>query len=458
MSKYLSAFKAYDIRGQIDRDFDSDLCYRVARAFALTLSAKKVAVGYDIRPSSKKFSNAVVQGLLDENCTVLDIGLSGSEEVYWATFNNKCCGGIEVTASHNPLNYNGLKLVGQGSRPLNQETEVKSIKDLVIKNNFSQNTKPSGNLIDYSKAAKDDYISKLLSFLDIEKDFSLNILTNAGNGVAGPILDFLEEEIKVRGLKVNFIKISNTPDGSFPNGIPNPLLLKNQSITGEKVISNKADIGIAFDGDFDRCFFFDEKGRFIPGEYIVGLLAHDFLKKEEGARIIHDNRVIWNTRDIVLKNKGVPVVSKVGHTFLKKKMREHNAVYGGEISAHHYFRDFAYSDSGMLPWIIVVNLIAASGQRMSEIIDNRLKLFPSSGEINFQVKNVGKVLDKVLNFYKGKTTSVDKLDGISLMFESWRFSLRPSNTESLLRLNIETKKNAKLLTEKVKEIENIIGQ
>ncbi len=454
--KNLTCFKAYDIRGKLDGELNEDIAYRIGRATAQSQQAKIVAVGFDARATSPDLAKAVAKGICDAGTDVLDIGLAGTEEMYAAVTEFDTCVGVEVTASHNPIDYNGIKIVGRGSKPLNKK-EFKLIKDLAEKGNFSQ-SQYKGAIFDKKEAARAAYVKKVLGFVDCASLKPLKIVINSGNGTAGPTVDEINKKLKEKGVKTNFVLVHHDPDPTFPNGIPNPLLEENRSLTGDAVITEGADFGVAFDGDFDRCFFFDHIGHFIPGEYMVGLLAEIFLRKEEGATIIHDPRVIWNTIDVVKKFDGKAVVSKTGHAFVKGVMRKRDAIYGGEMSAHHYFRDFAYCDSGVIPWLLVWEHLSVSNLSLSELISKRRSHFPSSGELNFTVPNAAKCIERVHNHFSSKAISIDELDGLSMSFGIWRFNLRKSNTEPLVRLNVETRGDAALLKEKANELTLLIKQ
>ena len=449
----LTCFKAYDIRGKLGEELNEDIAYRIGRAYAQFLNAKRVVIGGDIRLSSEPLKQALARGLLDSGTDVLDLGMTGTEEVYFASFHLDVDGGIEVTASHNPLNFNGMKLVGRGARPISGDTGLNEIERLTEENNFSAPTK-RGRLEQYS--TQSEYITHILSYINLSNIRPLKLVVNAGNGSAGHIIDAIEEKLEQAQVPVEFVKIHHSPDGKFPNGIPNPLLPENREVTAQAVLKHKADFGIAWDGDFDRCFLFDEKGEFIEGYYIVGLLAESFLAKNPGEKIIHDPRLTWNTIDIVKRAGGIPIQSKTGHAFIKERMRIENAIYGGEMSAHHYFRDFGYCDSGMIPWLLVVELISVKKKRLSELVDERIDAYPCSGEINTTVKNAEATLMKVREHFSKYNPTVDFTDGVSLDFDSWRANIRTSNTEPLLRLNVETKANRKLLSKKVQEISRIL--
>ena len=450
----LTCFKAYDVRGKLGEELDDNIAYRIGRATVQSQRATTVVVGFDARATSPDLARAVAKGICDSGADVLDIGLAGTEEVYASVSEFGACAGIEVTASHNPIDYNGMKIVGCGSKPLNDD-EFGRIRVLVEENNFSQ-PQQMGSVLDKKEVARAAYVEKVLRFVDCSKLKPLKIVINSGNGAAGPTLDAINEQLAKKSVERNFIFVHHNPDPTFPNGIPNPLLKENRSSTANAVIKEKADFGVAFDGDFDRCFFFDHSGKFIPGEYVVGLLAEIFLNKEKGATIIHDPRVIWNTVDVVQELGGTTVVSQTGHAFVKATMRKRDAIYGGEMSAHHYFRDFAYCDSGIVPWLLVWEHISLSNLSLSELISERRNRFPSSGEINFTVPNAASCIERVQNHFASKAISIDEMDGLSMSFNTWRFNLRKSNTEPLVRLNIEAKGDEALLQEKTLELKLLI--
>ncbi len=454
--KDFSCFKAYDIRGELGVNIDEDICYDIGRAFAKSLSAKKVVVGFDARETSPALCDAVSRGLMDEGVEVLTLGLSGTEEMYFATTHFGCDGGIEVTASHNPINYNGMKMVKAGSKPLDPETELAHVRSLAEAGDFGP-ALSGGTTRDVAAEAKATYVEKVLSFVDINSLRPMTVVINSGNGAAGPTFDAIAAELDCRGAPITFVRKHHTPDSSFPNGIPNPLLSENQPQTRDEVIAQSAHLGVAFDGDFDRCFFFDETGAFVDGEYIVGLLADVFLEKEKGAAIVHDPRIIWNTQDIVAQKSGTAVQSKTGHAFIKAVMRDHNAIYGGEMSAHHYFRDFVFCDSGMIPWLVVCELMGRTGKPMSKLVAERIAAFPSSGEVNFRLTDPKATIAKIVDTYAPKATHRDDTDGISLSFGDWRFNLRSSNTEPVVRLNIEARGNRNLVQQKLTELRDLIN-
>ena len=432
----LTCFKAYDIRGQLGIDLDEGIAHRIGRGFARALAARRVVLGRDCRASSRALAQAVAQALMAEGVEVLDLGLCGTEEMYFATDHFGADGGICVTASHNPMDWNGMKMVRAGAAPLDAATGLSSIRALAEADDFGP--AQTGSHRDIAAEARAAYVARVLSFVDIAALKPLKILVNAGNGAAGPTFDAIVEALAARGAPLEIIRLHHSPDGSFPNGIPNPLLPENQPVTALAVVDAGADFGVAWDGDFDRCFFFDHHGGFIPGEYVVGLLAEVFLAKAPGAKIIHDPRVIWNTLDVVARAGGQAVQSRTGHAFIKQAMRDHGAIYGGEMSAHHYFRDFCHCDSGMIPWLLITELVSRKGP-LHDLVSTRRAAFPSSGEINFTLGDVPAAVARVRSSFAPRAQSIDETDGISMDMGSWRFNLRASNTEPVLRLNVETK-------------------
>lgn len=451
--KELTCFKAYDIRGQLGTQLDEDVAKRIGQAFAVFLKPKTIVVGGDARETSPILKQALAEGLMEQGVDVIDIGMVGTEEIYFATKHLGVDGGVEVTASHNPIDYNGMKLVREESKPISSDTGLLDIKKLAEENNFTPATQ-KGKLTTLNNL--DAYNKHLLTYINPKNIKPLKIVFNAGNGAAGHVVNDLQEKFKALEIPVEFIKLFNEPDATFPNGIPNPILVENRDATANLVKETGADMGIAWDGDFDRCFFFDENGRFIEGYYIVGLLAEAFLQKQPGAKIIHDPRLVWNTIDIANQYEGQAIQSKTGHAFIKERMRLEDAVYGGEMSAHHYFRDFAYCDSGMIPWLLVSELMCTKQLKLSELVDSRINQYPSPGEINSKVKDADVVLETILEKY-GKQGEVDYTDGISIDLGNWRFSLRKSNTEPVLRLNLETRGDQALMEEKTKELLDIIN-
>ena len=447
----LKCFKAYDIRGHLGDELNDDIAYRIGRAFGLYLKSGTVALGGDVRLTSESLKKALANGLMDAGSNVLDLGMVGTEEIYFAAQSLDVDGAIEVTASHNPIDYNGMKLVLRGGIPISGDSGLRDIQKLTEKGIFPPLDAASRGLCT-SIAHRDAFVDHLMGYVDLKELKTLRLVVNAGNGTAGPVIDAIEERFLSAGVPVEFIKLHHDPDGTFPHGIPNPLLPENRADTARAVVEYGADMGIAWDGDFDRCFFYDEKGTFIEGYYIVGLLAQAFLVKFPGAKIIHDPRLTWNTMDIVTQAGGVPIQSKTGHAFIKERMRPEDAVYGGEMSAHHYFRDFGYCDSGMLPWLLVAELLCRKSIPLSAMVSERIEKFPASGEINSRLKDAPGAIARVKDHYESQAGVIDTTDGISMEFDAWRFNLRSSNTEPVVRLNVESRGDVELMQEKTAEI------
>jgi phosphomannomutase len=446
----LDSFKAYDIRGRIPDEINESLAYDIGRAYAAFVKPQRVAVGHDIRLSSPGLAAALKRGLRDCGSDVLDIGLWGTEGAYFATFASKLDGGVMVTASHNPPDYNGMKFVREEARPISADTGLKEMRALIEGGRLPGKAAREGS--ECPLDIRREYLAHLLAYVDVGRLRPLKVVVNAGNGGAGLIVDALEPH-----LPFEFIKMNNEPDGTFPHGVPNPMLEENRAATADAVRASGADVGLAWDGDYDRCFFFDEAGQFIEGYYLVGLLAETFLAQEPGARIVHDPRLTWNTLDVVRRHGGTAVLCKSGHAFMKQKMREADAVYGGEMSAHHYFRRFAYCDSGMIPWLLVLAVMSARGQPLSALVGERMRLFPASGEINRHLAGDARaILARVRGHYQGAARAVDLTDGLSMEFAEWRFNLRGSNTEPLVRLNVESRGSEPLMREKTAEVLKLI--
>jgi phosphomannomutase len=449
MSKYLSCFKAYDIRGRVPDELDEDLAYWIGQAYAGHFSPKTIAIGHDIRLSGPSLSKALADGFMDAGVDVVDIGLCGTEEIYFASSHLDVDGGIIITASHNPAEYNGMKFVRKGAIPISGDTGLFEIEKRAAQKQKCEGSSP-GKL--QSMQPRSAYVDHLLTYTDIQTQKPLKLVVNAGNGCAGAIIDLLEKE-----LPFTFIKLQHEPDGTFPNGVPNPLLPENRDITGQAVIDHNADLGIAWDGDFDRCFFFDENGSFIEGYYMVGLLAEAMLAKTPNAKIIHDPRLTWNTIEQVEQAGGEAVMSKTGHAFIKERMRLEDALYGGEMSAHHYFKDFSYCDSGMIPWLLVCDIISNSTNPLSVLVNKQMNAYPVSGEINRRVKDPDLTIKKIEEQF-AKGGEIDRTDGLSVEFSNYRFNLRKSNTEPVIRLNVETRADQKLLAEKTRQLLDIIDE
>ncbi|CAH0648842.1 MULTISPECIES: phosphomannomutase [Pseudomonas] len=442
-------FKAYDIRGQVPADLNDDVAYRIGRALVAQLGGRTYVVGRDMRLESPGLSLALIKGLTEAGADVIDIGLCGTEEVYFATSHHQADGGVMITASHNPKGYNGMKLVREQSRPISGDTGLNDIRQRVEAGDLGEHAATAGTVREaFDKTA---YIDHLLTYVNVASLKPLKVLADPGNGAVGPVIELLKAR-----LPLDITIINGEPDGNFPNGIPNPLLPENRDLTRQAVLDTQAAMGIAFDGDFDRCFFFDDKGRFIEGYYVVGLLAEMLLAKHPGSKVIHDPRLTWNTIEQVEAAGGVAIQSKTGHAFIKERMRAEDAVYGGEMSAHHYFRDFAYCDSGNIPWLLVAELMSVTGKTLAQLVDERIAKFPCSGEINYEVADVKGTIEKILAYYLPNNPTVDRTDGISVEFANWRFSLRGSNTEPLLRLNVESRGDGALVNEQVSRIAALI--
>jgi phosphomannomutase len=434
----LSCFKAYDVRGRVPEELNEDLAYRIGRAYTAFLSPARVAVGRDMRHSSLPLAGALSAGLNAGGAEVWDLGLCGTEQIYFAVSHLGLDGGIMVTASHNPPEYNGMKFVREQSRPISGDSGLKEIERLAAAREFSPSSGPQGGR--RTANVFDAYINHLLGYIDPQVLTPLKVVVNAGNGCAGPVLDALEPQLPFR-----LVKICHEPDPDFPHGVPNPLLPENRRITAEAVRQHGAAVGLAWDGDFDRCFFFDAEGTFIEGYYLVGFIAQALLAQHPGAAIIHDPRLTWNTIEMVQEAGGRPVLCKTGHAFIKARMRVENALYGGEMSGHHYFRDFAYCDSGMIPWLLVLERLCRANQPLSALVRERMVRYPCSGEINRKLADPGAALRRVEARYQAEAIAFDRTDGLSLEFPAWRFNLRPSNTEPVLRLNVETRQDPALL-------------
>ena len=452
----LRCFKAYDIRGQLGTELNEDIAYRIGRAYAEFLKPQTIVLGGDIRLTSEALKAALSEGIRDAGANVIDIGMVGTEEVYFATSHLKVDGGIEVTASHNPIDYNGMKPIREGSRPISSDTGLLDIKRLAEANQFAPVDAAARGGYE-KRSVLNEYLDLLLGYIDNEAIRPIKLLMNAGKGAAGHVVDAIEKRFADLKLPIEIIKIFNEPDGTFPNGIPNPILHENRAPTIDAVLAHGADMGIAWDGDFDRCFLVDEKGQFIEGYYIVGLLAEAFLLKNPGAKIVHDPRLTWNTIDVVTRGGGQAIQSKTGHAFIKERMRAEDAVYGGEMSAHHYFRDFFYCDSGMIPWLLVMELITRSGKPLSALVNDMVMAYPSPGELNRTIADPAAAIKRVREHYQADALVIDETDGISMEFPQWRFNLRMSNTEPVVRLNLETRGDSVLLAKHEKALLSLLN-
>jgi phosphomannomutase len=447
-----SPFKAYDIRGRVPDQLNEDLARRIGQAYAKVVRPKgPVAIGHDMRPSSRAFSDALAAGLNQAGVDSRDIGLCGTEVVYHAASLDGMGGGIMVTASHNPADYNGMKMVREQAIPISADSGLIEIETLLV---AGEEDGPAAAPGRHEKLEVfDQYVKRVRGFIDLAALKPLKVVVNAGNGCAGPAFDAI-----ARDLPLEVVRLHHEPDGSFPNGVPNPLLTENRAVTAEAVMDSGADFGIAWDGDYDRCFFFDHNGRFIEGYYLVGLFARQLLEKHPGEKIILDPRLTWNTLDEVEQAGGTALINKSGHAFIKERMRAENALYGGEMSAHHYFRDFTFCDSGMIPWLLLAERISMTGKSLAELVDERIEAYPCSGEINFTVDDAKVVIDRALKHFESDAPVIDRTDGISLEFDRWRFNLRASNTEPVIRLNVETRADRKLLEDKTDLLRKLIVQ
>ncbi|MBI9073207.1 MAG: phosphomannomutase [Melioribacteraceae bacterium] len=443
----IPGFKAYDIRGKVPSELNTDIAYKIGRAYVTLLKCKKVVIGHDIRKSSVEISDALTKGLIEAGADVVDLGLCGTEMIYFGTPHFDADGGIMITASHNPPEYNGLKFVKRGSVPMGYESGLKDVEQMILKGNLGEVAETKGSVTNVD--IMNEFISSLKKFYNKETMKPFKVVVNAGNGCVGPALDAIESD-----LPIEMIKVFHNPDSDFPNGVPNPLLPENRKPTIDAIKKHNADLGVAWDGDYDRCFFFDENGNFIEGYYIVGILAKSILKKYPGENIVHDPRLTWNTLDEVKKAGGVAVESKSGHAFIKEKMREVNSVYGGEMSAHHYFRDNNYSDSGMIPFLLIPQLMSDENKSLSELVNEMIEAYPCSGEINTTLKDPAAKIDEIESLYTDGR--IDYVDGLSVEYSDWRFNIRMSNTEPLLRLNVETKGDKELMKTKTEELLAII--
>lgn len=451
----LSCFKAYDVRGRVPDELNENVAELIGTAYADFLRPTRVAVGHDVRLTSVAMSQALCRGLTRRGVKVIDLGLVGTEEVYFATFAQNLDGGVMVTASHNPRDYNGMKFTREHARPISADTGLLDIERAVVRALDERSRGLPAPSENYSNApgtvemldGRDAYVRHLLTYVNLEELKPLKIVVNAGNGGAGPVIDLLE-----RHVPFEFVKIHHHPDGTFPNGVPNPLLPENRAATADAVVSEGADMGVAWDGDFDRCFFFDELGGFVEGYYLVGLLAQQALGRHPGAKIIHDPRLVWNTLELVAGAGGVPVMCKSGHAFIKERMRTEDAAYGGEMSAHHYFKEFSYCDSGMIPWLQVAERLSREGRSLSDLVGEMTSRFPVSGELNLQLDDPSAAIAAMKNEYRGDALSTDETDGLSVEFPLWRFNVRMSNTEPVVRVNVEARQDVGLLQKKTSEI------
>ncbi len=441
-----ACFKAYDIRGRVPDELNAEMAEQIGRCFAYLLKPVRLVIGHDIRLSSPELTEALAAGLNQMGVDVLHLGLCGTEEVYHGAFSladQGVDGGIMITASHNPSDYNGMKFVQHKARPVTGDSGLYEIGRMIVEGRVPEPGQSCGTQLRHEN--KTPYIDHLLSHVPVETLRPMKVVANSGNGCAGAVIDLLEQR-----LPVEFVRLHHQPDGTFPNGVPNPLLPENRKETAAAVVEHGAQFGIAWDGDFDRCFFWDEQGNFIEGYYMVGLLAQEMLSREKGGKILHDPRLVWNTIELVEAAGGIPVQTRTGHALIKERMWQEQSVYGGEMSAHHYFRDFGCCDSGMIPWLLVYAMMSRTGTPLSALIGSRMEAYPTSGEINSVVDDPDAVIAAVEKAFPGGLR--ESVDGLSVAFDDFRFNIRKSNTEPLLRLNVETRGNLDLLKRKTADL------
>lgn len=446
MGQFLACFKAYDVRGIVPDELNEEVAYAIGRAYAQETGAKTVCFGYDIRLSGPALGDALARGLTDAGVDAVDLGMIGTEMVYFATAHYGFDGGVMITASHNPPQYNGMKMVRSESRPISSDTGLLAIEESTHKflnEGFPPAAGSKGSVRKLDCYA--DFIDHLLKVCPAKLLGDTRVLASPGNGAAGIAMEALMPHVPIQVTRMMF-----EPDGKFPNGVPNPILEESRAAMEAKMKSGEYDLGVAWDGDYDRCFFFDAEGNFIEGYYLVGILAAALLQDHPGEAIIYDPRLTWNTIEVVEKHGGRPVICKSGHAFIKEKMREVNAIYGGEMSAHHYFRSHWYCDSGMIPMLLILKLMHATGRSLGEMVGEMIQKYPCSGEINSTVADVPAVLAKIEAQYQGG--EISRIDGLSIEYPEWRFNLRGSNTEPVIRLNVESRGNRELMLEKTQEL------
>jgi phosphomannomutase len=442
-----SVFKAYDVRGIYPSELDEDGAYRVARAYAEQFEPRSVALGHDMRLSSPPLAAAAADGIADAGADVVEIGLVGTEMLYHAVTELRLDGGICVTASHNPKEYAGMKIVRRGALPVGGDSGLAEIRARA-----EQGFEP---VTERGTITKEDiwpsFVAKVLSLVDVEAIRPLRIVIDAANGMAGAMLPPVLERLP----QLDVMRCYFDPDGSFPNHEPNPLLPENREFIVRKVKEESADLGVAYDGDADRCFFVDDAGEFVPGDFATALMAQSILEKAPGEKVIYDVRASWAVPQTIERAGGVPLVNRVGHAFIKQRMRADDAVFAGEVSAHYYFRDYSQADTGVVPFLVMLELVSKSGQKLSELLRPYRENFFLTGEINTPVADVPLKLQELKERYTAEGGRVSHLDGISIDFEDWHFNVRPSNTEPLLRLNLEALSEG-LMTEKRDEVLAVI--
>jgi phosphomannomutase len=431
-------FKAYDIRGIYPTEINEQDVYRITKAYCQFLKPKKIVIGCDVRFSSPALKKAAIKAVTELGIGVADVGTISTDMLYFAVADGGYDGGFSITASHNPKEYNGIKFVREQSKPISSDTGLFEIRDLAMQNDSEipdfDLTKNEKILVE-QKNIKDGYLTKIKTFADFSKFKELRIVANANFGMAGKAMKKL-----LSGTNIKIIPLNFEPDGNFPKGRPDPLIPQNREEISKRVAEEKADLGVAWDADADRCFFFTEKGEFIEGYFITALLAKIFLEKSSGAKIIHDPRLIWAIKDTASQNGGRNIISKSGHSFIKEKMRLEDAIFGGEMSAHYYFRDYWYCDNGMIPLVMILEFLSTQTKTFSEIMNELFwQKYFVSGEINNEVPDVKVALEKAEKKYSSESPVVNKIDGLSMEFSQWRFNLRGSNTEPVIRLNVEAK-------------------
>jgi len=421
------AFKAYDVRGIYPSELDEEGAYAIGRAYAEHFEPKAIAVGRDMRISSPAMAAAAIRGATDAGVDVADIGLVGTEMVYFAVGELGLDGGIMVTASHNPKEYTGMKIVRRGALPVGGESGLLDVRDRAL-SGFGE---PAGRGLVKQEDVWRGFVECVLSFIDVKAVTPLRVVFDAANGMAGAMLPPLLDRLPIDAVRCYF-----EPDGSFPNHEPNPLLPENREFIVTKVKEEGADLGIAFDGDADRCFFVDDTGEFVPGDFVTALLAESVLEKEPGAKIIYDVRASWAVPDAIESRGGVALVNRVGHAFIKHRMRKEDALFAGEVSGHYYFRDFYKADSGTIPALLMLELVSKRGQTLSEILRRYRESYFITGELNTPVSDVALKLQELKEHFRSQG-EISHLDGISVTAKDWHLNVRPSNTEPLLRLNLE---------------------
>ena len=441
-----AVFKAYDVRGIYPSQLDEEGARAIGRAYVEQFEPRRIAVGRDMRLSSPSMTRATIEGATQGGAEVLDLGLVGTEMVYFAVGELGLDGGIAVTASHNPKEYTGMKIVRRGALPVGGDSGLLEIRDRAM-TGFDTSGGPAPGAVDEHDVWP-AYLDRVLSFIHEDAIKPLKLVMDAANGMAGVMLPPVLERLPVEATRYFF-----EPDGTFPNHEPNPLLPENREFIVAKTLEEQADFGVAFDGDADRCFFVDDTGEFVPGDFVTALLAESILEKEPGAKIIYDVRASWAVPDTIKRAGGVPLINRVGHAFIKHRMREENAVFGGEVSGHYYFRDFSQADSGVVPFLLMLELVSKRG-KLSELLRPYRERYFITGEINTPVKDVALKLQELKERF-GPEGKVSHLDGISIDAEDWHMNVRPSNTEPLLRLNLEARTN-ELLERKRDEVLEVI--